>query len=935
MAISLNWVLAGIICVVVLAVAGATLGITMAVSLDALTSVGSERALSLTTDVSDLSSAYLNVLAFDATSTRDVATMLGALPSDLAARGTNWTALYGSSMFTSLSDSNFTLFRSKILFDDGNWMQLLSRCAATPANTCTAWWEVVGASAWAIGGRSLSRATFTDSQPAGSLPEEAGFPIDPNPWNNARAAAIRSSTNKMKSCSWEGLKYYHTVATGGLWVLTAGCNLVNSSGVYLGRVQYEAFVDRDLDRFLETVERSPNSVLFIVDSELRVVATTQKTSHFTDASTTGSAAVPAGCSTNADTDIQGTNLRLGCLVKASEFPFKPLQAQSSAFLNTSGKSLQTVKIDGESYYTVSERINSNLPGFSFNVILFSPESDVIGDVERGRNIAIGVTAGVFLIGAAIAMLVTTKLLQALTNVSEKLYKMAKLDDDSSSNKDGQNQQQQGGNNNNGNQRNAEGNYLPSREMSEMDGQNNHDGNNNRVGATQSGVHQNPSSLHREGSSFDNEGGLMRNQSSFNNDASGYPRGANGGNGGGGSSGAMQLQDQSVVSEFAALQSAYFAMNTAMKNFTKYVPKDVVRELMAKKELCTINMEPLRCTMLFCDISNFTSICERVDPSSISELIRLYFERMSGIVTQHDGIIDKFIADCIMTIWGAPSLIDHQELRGSLCALALQRESRRDPLDSAFRAVDEGLSIRVGVASGTVHAGNMGSDKRMSYTVIGDAVNHAARLLSFNRQWSTSTMIPEELHPYVSQFIVTRKLIFAAIVGKDVPSDIYELIGMQEFPDANIRSVISAKLDEQERRLNGNGNNNNKPSSAAASSSPVTPGAGDENNNNNNKNQPRKKANTHSVAKLIEDHQKQGFATREELLFASTFSRAADELKKQNYDRCIETLACIEHDHKSIAKLREIALDAKEKSAQGTLPATSLYNDFFVFRASEK
>jgi class 3 adenylate cyclase len=890
MAISLNIVLAGIIWVVVLSVAGATLGITIAVSLEALTSVGSERARSLTTDVSDLSSAYLNVLAFDATSTRDVTTMLGALPGDLAARGTNWTALYGSSMFTSLSDSNFTLFRARAVFDDGNWMHLLSACAVRRTSTCTAWWERTGTSSWAVGGKSVSRSTFLPD--VGVAVEEAGFPINPDPWT-ASAVAIRTATNRQRSCVWEGLKYYHTAATGGLWVLTAGCNLVNSSGSYLGRVSYEAFVDRDLARFLNTVERSSNSVLFIIDSQLNVVASTLAQPYFTDSAATASTPVPAGCSSNADTDLPGTNLRIGCLIKSSNYPYSPLRGQDASFLNATGKSLAKIKVDGETFYAVSERINTQLPGYSFNVVLFSPESDVIGDVQRGQNIAIGVTAAVFFVGAAAAMLVTRHLLQALSTVSEQLYKMAKLDDD---------------------------------------------------------VHA--------GGGAGASGGKYANADGFSDDGLGHPSGTGQGtnasrDGGAGASvtgrpgaaagadaakGAVAVAadpeaDRSVVSEFAALQSAYAAMNTAMRSFTKYVPKDVVRELMNKKELCAINMEQLRCTMLFCDIANFTTICEALEPHVVSELVKLYFERMSRRVAQHSGVVDKFIGDAIMVLWGAPSQIDQQELRGALCALGLQREARRDPLASAFAGAGQPLVIRVGVAAGNVLAGNMGSDKRMSYTVIGDAVNLAARLESFNRQWSTSTMVAEDLRPFIERWLVIRKLVFASIVGKETPCDVFEIVNMQpgrnDYSELDETAAAQAQARAGSRRPSATpvGPEANTHGGSVAAASAATSG--------------RSTRNITTVRALVEYHQRHGVATQPELQFVARYSAAADALKRRRFADCVRLLdelvadASLPDDmrhHNSIAKLRDVA---EAHVINPDVPTENMYNEFYVYRASEK
>lgn len=900
MAVSLNLVLAGIICVVVLSVAGATLGITMAVSLDALTAVGSERALSLTTDVADLSSSYLETLASDATSTRDIAKMLGAKPTDLAARGTNWTSLFSTSMFTALSDSNFTLFRAKIVFfQDAFWMQLLSRCAQAADSACTAWWERFPAATgtWGIGGKSVRLGTFADNN---KFAEEEKFPINPDPYAGAGNTWAQNLGDKSDSCAFGNLKFYHNGNTGR-WVLPAACNLHNSSGTYIGRVEYEAFIDEALGGYVNTVERSENSVLFVIDNLGRVVATTQKDAYFTTKAYTRGAPLTDAtlCVSNEDTNLQGIDLREGCLLSTATFPYRPLQSQGNSFLQTPKKSLLTVTVDGESFYAVSERVKSRFGNLSFNVILFSPESDVLGDVEKGRNIAIGVTAGVFIIGAASAMFFTARLLRALTMVSTELYKMAELQDIADKDAPGA----------------ARGNAGRGGQTGSVANGNDDARTHNSIASD--ALRYRPGDMHRD--------------DSMHESTAGGQAGAASGPGGAvvpttSQSGGLSDEDRSVVSEFAALQSAYFAMNAAMRSFTKYVPKDVVRELMAKKELCTIAMEPLRCTMLFMDIANFTSMCERVETGSLSELVKLYFERMSKQVMFHGGIIDKFIGDVIMAVWGAPFPTDHQELRGCMCALGVARESRQEPLEGQFRQVNEELKIRVGVASGDVLAGNMGSDKRMSYTVIGDSVNLAARLQSFNRQWGTTTMIPDDVAAIVDKHLLLRTIVFASIVGKDVPCNIMEIVTVH----ANLPDLASLDMAAEQFRQ-----------SRAATAA----GIQHQNDNDDDVASPaavRSTVSRHkSASSLIRYHHKHGAATANDISFVRQYNAAATALMEKRFGDAVNVLTALDNDssvlpahkaHRSVKKLRELAEHAVSLHE---LPKENLYNNFFVYRASEK
>jgi adenylate cyclase len=192
------------------------------------------------------------------------------------------------------------------------------------------------------------------------------------------------------------------------------------------------------------------------------------------------------------------------------------------------------------------------------------------------------------------------------------------------------------------------------------------------------------------------------------------------------------------------------------------------------------MTPKRCTMLFSDIAGFTSMCERVPHDELSGLVCRYFETMSAIVMRHGGVIDKYIGDCIMGVWGAPFGIGNQEARATLCAALMELEARSADLGGAFDAAGEQLAIRVGVATGTVLAGNMGSADRMNYTVIGDEVNLAARLEALNKQFGTRVMVSEstarELPPGV---FALRQLHRIQVVGKEVPVAVFEVLGLRE------------------------------------------------------------------------------------------------------------------------------------------------------------
>ena len=267
----------------------------------------------------------------------------------------------------------------------------------------------------------------------------------------------------------------------------------------------------------------------------------------------------------------------------------------------------------------------------------------------------------------------------------------------------------------------------------------------------------------------------------------------------------------MLSELGSMYRAYNDLNKAMQSFTRYVPREVVKDLMMSGQLCEIKMRSMSCSILFVDIKGFTSICERVPVNKLSPLIGKYFDQMSDIVMHHNGIIDKFIGDCIMAVWGAPFPQEDCQLRAALCALRLHHATTVDPLKSDFTALNEELAVRVGVAHGRVLAGNMGTLKRMNYTVIGDSVNLAARLESLNKQFGTNVMVAENVASKCSDHLVLRLLHRVAVVGREDPVCVYEVMGarMDNPEDPLVASITHLQSEE---------------SFSYSSSQPVTPTA---------------------------------------------------------------------------------------------------------------
>jgi adenylate cyclase len=184
------------------------------------------------------------------------------------------------------------------------------------------------------------------------------------------------------------------------------------------------------------------------------------------------------------------------------------------------------------------------------------------------------------------------------------------------------------------------------------------------------------------------------------------------------------------------------------------------------------MEPkeLTATILFTDIVGFTRLSERMPPREINILLNRYFSRMTDIIFRHDGTLDKYIGDGLMAVFGAPMEKEDDAERAIRAAL----ESRRQ-LTAMMKNTTEKrrFDIRIGINTGRVMAGNIGSPKRMEYTVIGDPVNLASRLESIANP--NQILIGEETFRRVKNHFRIRKVGAKKVKGKSSDIMVYEVI----------------------------------------------------------------------------------------------------------------------------------------------------------------
>lgn len=187
------------------------------------------------------------------------------------------------------------------------------------------------------------------------------------------------------------------------------------------------------------------------------------------------------------------------------------------------------------------------------------------------------------------------------------------------------------------------------------------------------------------------------------------------------------------------------------------------------------------TVMFSDIRDFTSLSEKLTPDELVHLLNQYLSAMTDVLFKNLGTLDKYIGDAIMAFWGSPYPQADHAFRG--CACAVEMQAALDELNRKWTA--EGgrpISIGVGLNTGQVNVGNMGSDKRLSWTVMGDNVNLASRLEGMTKQYRCRAIISENTYRQVSGEFVCREVDKIRVKGKSQPVTIYELMGsMSELP----------------------------------------------------------------------------------------------------------------------------------------------------------
>jgi adenylate cyclase len=233
--------------------------------------------------------------------------------------------------------------------------------------------------------------------------------------------------------------------------------------------------------------------------------------------------------------------------------------------------------------------------------------------------------------------------------------------------------------------------------------------------------------------------------------------------------------QSFVREVAVVADAVDRMKASLRSFGRYVPADLVREMLAQGQEARLGGETRCLTIHFSDIESFTTLSEHLTPTDLVRHLAEYLDCMSETIRDQQGTIDKFIGDGIMAFWNAPNPVpDHAE---QACRAALRAQERLAALRPRWEAAGQPVfKARIGLHTGEVIVGNFGTEERFAYTAMGDPVNLASRLEGQNKAYGTYICASQAVRDAAGPDFEWRRLDRVAVVGRREGTDIYELLG---------------------------------------------------------------------------------------------------------------------------------------------------------------
>jgi adenylate cyclase len=232
-------------------------------------------------------------------------------------------------------------------------------------------------------------------------------------------------------------------------------------------------------------------------------------------------------------------------------------------------------------------------------------------------------------------------------------------------------------------------------------------------------------------------------------------------------------------------------------FSKYVSPAVVDEILKDPKNIELGGKKVESTVMFSDVRGFTTISEKLDPRELSNLLNSYLTPMTDLVFETKGTLDKYMGDAIMSFWGAPIPLKDHPQRAATCALLMLQKLKELQVEYQAQGLPN-IDIGIGLNTGDMSVGNMGSKTVRSYTVMGDAVNLGSRLEGINKEYGTRIIISEFTQARIASEFVTREVDWVRVKGKAQPVRIFELIGKQAAGPLQADPIMLKLLPEFDR-----------------------------------------------------------------------------------------------------------------------------------------
>ena len=239
---------------------------------------------------------------------------------------------------------------------------------------------------------------------------------------------------------------------------------------------------------------------------------------------------------------------------------------------------------------------------------------------------------------------------------------------------------------------------------------------------------------------------------------------------------LSLVSAVVIREIFAQTASDRERQFIRKAFSTYVSEDVVEEIIADPSKLELGGAKRHMSAIFTDIKGFSTIAEKLDPENLVNLLNKYLTGMSDVILKEKGTIDKYEGDAIIAFFGAPLELPDHAARACLSAIAMKR--KEDELNRLFleeKLSSDPLFTRIGINTGSMIAGNMGTKNKMNYTIMGNTVNLASRLEGVNKRYGTSILVTRATLDETGDMFLARRLDKVRVVGISQPIQLYELL----------------------------------------------------------------------------------------------------------------------------------------------------------------